>query len=30
MVPLLVTPDIEGRSGAMFDKKGQAILPSAG
>lgn len=30
IVPLLVTPDIEGRSGAMFNKKGQAIQPSAG
>jgi len=30
MVPLLVTPDIEGRSGTMFDKNGRAILPSAG
>ncbi len=30
IVPLLVTPDIEGRSGALFDRKGQAILPSAG
>lgn len=29
MVPLLVTPDIEGRSGAIFDRKGDAILPSA-
>lgn len=30
MVPLLVTPDINRKSGAMFDKKGRAILPSAG
>ena len=30
IVPLLVTPDIEGRSGVMFDRSGQAILPSAG
>ncbi|MEM5717746.1 hypothetical protein AAGC89_04445 [Proteus mirabilis] len=30
IVPLLVTPDIEGRSGAMFDKKGQAIQASVG
>jgi NAD(P)-dependent dehydrogenase (short-subunit alcohol dehydrogenase family) len=30
IVPLLVTPDIEGRGGAMFNKKGQAILPSEG
>lgn len=28
--PLLLTPDIEGHSGAMFNSKGQAILPSAG
>ncbi len=28
IVPLLVTPDISGRSGVMFDRKGQAILPS--
>lgn len=30
IVPLLVTPDIEGRSGAMFDRKARAIRPSAG
>ncbi|WP_224371262.1 SDR family NAD(P)-dependent oxidoreductase [Hyalangium versicolor] len=30
VTPLLVTPDLEGHSGAMFDKKGLAILPSAG
>lgn len=30
ITPLLLTPDIEGHSGAMFDNKGQAILPSAG
>lgn len=30
IVPLLVTPDIESHSGAMFDKKAQAILPSNG
>lgn len=30
IVPLLLTPDIEGCSGAMFNNKGQAILPSAG
>jgi NAD(P)-dependent dehydrogenase (short-subunit alcohol dehydrogenase family) len=30
VTPLLVSPDLEGRSGAMFDKKGLAILPSAG
>ncbi|GLR84002.1 SDR family NAD(P)-dependent oxidoreductase [Bradyrhizobium iriomotense] len=28
VAPLLVTPDIEGHSGAMFDRKGQAVLPS--
>jgi NAD(P)-dependent dehydrogenase (short-subunit alcohol dehydrogenase family) len=28
--PLLFSPDIEGHSGAMFNNKGQAILPSAG
>ena len=27
---LLLTPDIERHSGAMFNSKGQAILPSAG
>jgi hypothetical protein len=26
--PLLVSPDLEGRSGAMFDQKGNPILPS--
>ena len=30
MVPLLVAPELEGRSGLMFDKKGRAILPSDG
>lgn len=30
ITPLLLTPDIEGHSGAMFDNKGRAILPSAG
>lgn len=30
ITPLLLTPDIEGRSGAMFNNKGQAILSSAG
>jgi NAD(P)-dependent dehydrogenase (short-subunit alcohol dehydrogenase family) len=30
ITPLLLTPDIEGHSGTMFDKKGKAILPSAG
>jgi hypothetical protein len=28
LTPLLVSTDLEGHSGAMFDKKGQAILPS--
>jgi NAD(P)-dependent dehydrogenase (short-subunit alcohol dehydrogenase family) len=27
--PLLVTPDLEGRSGVMFDRHGDAILPSS-
>lgn len=30
ITPLLLTPDIEGHSGALFNNKGQAILPSAG
>jgi NAD(P)-dependent dehydrogenase (short-subunit alcohol dehydrogenase family) len=30
IVPLLVAPELEGRSGAMFGKKGQAILPTEG
>lgn len=30
ITPLLLTPEIEGHSGAMFDRKGQAILPSQG
>lgn len=30
ITPLLLTPDIEGHSGAMFNSKGRAILPSAG
>lgn len=30
IAPLLVAPELEGRSGAMFGKKGSAILPSAG
>lgn len=30
IAPLLLTPDIEGHSGAMFNSKGQAILPSTG
>jgi NAD(P)-dependent dehydrogenase (short-subunit alcohol dehydrogenase family) len=28
IAPLLVSPDLEGRSGVMFDQKGEAILPS--
>ena len=28
MTPLLVSPDLEGHSGAMFNQKGQAVLPS--
>jgi len=28
VAPLLVSPDLEGHSGAMFDQKGNAILPS--
>jgi NAD(P)-dependent dehydrogenase (short-subunit alcohol dehydrogenase family) len=28
VAPLLFSPDIEGHSGAMFDRKGQPILPS--
>jgi NAD(P)-dependent dehydrogenase (short-subunit alcohol dehydrogenase family) len=28
MTPLLISPDLEGHSGAMFDRKGLAILPS--
>lgn len=28
IAPLLVSPDIEGHSGAMFDRKGQPMLPS--
>lgn len=28
IVPLLVSPELEGRSGAMFNNKAQAILPS--
>jgi NAD(P)-dependent dehydrogenase (short-subunit alcohol dehydrogenase family) len=28
LMPLLVSPDLEGHSGAMFDRKGRAILPS--
>ncbi|ROL68767.1 oxidoreductase [Pseudomonas chlororaphis] len=30
LTPLLISTDIEVRSGAMFDKKGQAIQPSPG
>uniref|UniRef100_A0A809DWP0 Oxidoreductase n=2 Tax=Ralstonia solanacearum TaxID=305 RepID=A0A809DWP0_RALSL len=30
IAPLLLTPDIEGHSGAMFNSKGRAILPSPG
>jgi NAD(P)-dependent dehydrogenase (short-subunit alcohol dehydrogenase family) len=30
LAPLLVSPDLEGHSGAMFDRKGFAILPSQG
>lgn len=30
IAPLLVAPELEGRSGAMFGKKGSAILPSEG
>ncbi len=30
VVPLLVAPELEGRSGAMFGKKGAAILPTDG
>jgi NAD(P)-dependent dehydrogenase (short-subunit alcohol dehydrogenase family) len=28
LAPLLVSPDLEGHSGAMFDRKGRAILPT--
>jgi NAD(P)-dependent dehydrogenase (short-subunit alcohol dehydrogenase family) len=28
IVPLIVSPDLEARSGAMFDQKGNPILPS--
>jgi hypothetical protein len=27
IAPLLVSPDLEGHSGAMFDRKGRAVLP---
>jgi len=30
IVPLLVSPDIENRGGALFDRKGNAVMPSAG
>lgn len=30
MVPLLLAPQLDGHSGALFDRKGKAILPSAG
>lgn len=30
IAPLLISPDIEQHSGAMFDQKGRAIRPSAG
>lgn len=30
IVPLLVSPDLEGHSGAMFNRKGLPIMPSAG
>jgi NAD(P)-dependent dehydrogenase (short-subunit alcohol dehydrogenase family) len=30
IVPLLFAPELEGRSGAMFGKKGTAILPTEG
>ena len=30
LAPLLVSPDLEGHSGAMFDSKGRAIRPSEG
>jgi hypothetical protein len=28
LTPLLVSPDLDAHSGAMFDRKGQAILPT--
>jgi NAD(P)-dependent dehydrogenase (short-subunit alcohol dehydrogenase family) len=28
LAPLLVSPDLEAHSGALFDRKGQAVLPS--
>ena len=30
VIPLLAAPELEGRSGSMFGKKGTAILPTAG
>src|SRR5258706_4749007 len=30
LAPLLVSPDVETRSGAMFNQKGTAIMPSRG
>jgi NAD(P)-dependent dehydrogenase (short-subunit alcohol dehydrogenase family) len=30
VVPLMLSPDLEGHSGSMFDRKGRAILPSEG
>jgi NAD(P)-dependent dehydrogenase (short-subunit alcohol dehydrogenase family) len=30
MVPLMIAPELEGRTGDMFNDKAQAILPSAG
>lgn len=30
IAPLLVSPDLEAHSGALFDRKGNPILPSAG
>jgi hypothetical protein len=30
IAPLLASPDISGRSGTMFDRKGNAVLPSDG
>ena len=29
IVPLLVSPDLEGHSGAMFDRKGRSVAPTA-
>jgi hypothetical protein len=28
LAPLLASPDLEAHSGAMFDREGQAILPT--